>query len=148
VETIWQERLSDSVIKVTSGMRVRSIGFSTTLCTYLRTPRNLHLFLSTKRYSHSDMSVVNKSVHPFDKSRLDALLNRRFFYAPAFEIYGGMQHVIILIYNNDTDNLHSQVLLASMTMVHQGHHCKPISWQNGESISSSRITCWNSIPPL
>ncbi|KAG2755085.1 glycyl-tRNA synthetase [Suillus brevipes Sb2] len=71
-------------------MRVRSIGFPTTLCTYLRTPRNLHLFLSTKRYSHSDMSVVNKSVHPFDKSRLDALLNRRFFYAPAFEIYGGV----------------------------------------------------------
>ncbi|KAG0702549.1 hypothetical protein DFH29DRAFT_982304 [Suillus ampliporus] len=33
---------------------------------------------------------VNKSVHPFDKSRLDALLNRRFFYAPAFEIYGGV----------------------------------------------------------
>ncbi|KAG1814651.1 glycyl-tRNA synthetase [Suillus subaureus] len=36
------------------------------------------------------MSVVNKSFHPFDKSRLDALLNRRFFYAPAFEIYGGV----------------------------------------------------------
>ncbi|KAG1817008.1 hypothetical protein EV424DRAFT_1046689 [Suillus variegatus] len=71
-------------------MRVRSIGFSTTICTYLRTPRNLHLFVSTRRYSHSDMSVVNRSVHPFDKSRLDALLNRRFFYAPAFEIYGGV----------------------------------------------------------
>ncbi|KAJ8580539.1 glycyl-tRNA synthetase [Rhizopogon salebrosus TDB-379] len=36
------------------------------------------------------MSAVNKSAHPFDKSRLDALLNRRFFYAPAFEIYGGV----------------------------------------------------------
>jgi glycyl-tRNA synthetase len=36
------------------------------------------------------MSVVNKSFHPFEKSRLDALLNRRFFYAPAFEIYGGV----------------------------------------------------------
>ena len=34
--------------------------------------------------------VVNKTAHPFDKSRLEALLNRRFFYAPAFEIYGGM----------------------------------------------------------
>jgi hypothetical protein len=32
---------------------------------------------------------VNKSAHPFDKTRFDALLNRRFFYAPAFEIYGG-----------------------------------------------------------
>jgi glycyl-tRNA synthetase len=33
---------------------------------------------------------VNKIAHPFDKTRLEALLNRRFFYAPAFEIYGGM----------------------------------------------------------
>ncbi|KAH9476019.1 Putative glycine--tRNA ligase [Psilocybe cubensis] len=33
---------------------------------------------------------VNKTVHPFDKGRLEALLNRRFFYAPAFEIYGGV----------------------------------------------------------
>ena len=36
-----------------------------------------------------NMSVVNKTAHPFDKVRLEALLNRRFFYAPAFEIYGG-----------------------------------------------------------
>ncbi|KAF9450846.1 glycine-tRNA ligase [Macrolepiota fuliginosa MF-IS2] len=37
------------------------------------------------------MSVqVNKTAHSFDKVRLDALLNRRFFYAPAFEIYGGI----------------------------------------------------------
>ncbi|KAF8233836.1 glycyl-tRNA synthetase [Tricholoma matsutake] len=34
--------------------------------------------------------AVNKSAHPFDKTRFDALLNRRFFYAPAFEIYGGV----------------------------------------------------------
>ncbi|OJT07775.1 hypothetical protein TRAPUB_1367 [Trametes pubescens] len=33
---------------------------------------------------------VNKEAHPFDKTRLEALLNRRFFYAPAFEIYGGV----------------------------------------------------------
>ncbi|KAI9511962.1 glycyl-tRNA synthetase [Russula earlei] len=33
---------------------------------------------------------VNKNVHPFDKTRFEALLNRRFFYAPAFEIYGGV----------------------------------------------------------
>jgi glycyl-tRNA synthetase len=32
---------------------------------------------------------VKKTVHPFDKTRFEALLNRRFFYAPAFEIYGG-----------------------------------------------------------
>ncbi|KAJ7474710.1 hypothetical protein FB451DRAFT_1339208 [Mycena latifolia] len=36
------------------------------------------------------MSTVNKTAHAFDKTRLDALLNRRFFYAPAFEIYGGV----------------------------------------------------------
>ncbi|KAH7921514.1 glycyl-tRNA synthetase [Leucogyrophana mollusca] len=36
------------------------------------------------------MSKVNKTAHPFDKVRLEALLNRRFFYAPAFEIYGGV----------------------------------------------------------
>lgn len=33
---------------------------------------------------------VKKSVHLFDKTRFEALLNRRFFYAPAFEIYGGV----------------------------------------------------------
>lgn len=39
----------------------------------------------------TDMATtVNKTAHPFDKTRLDATLNRRFFYAPAFEIYGGM----------------------------------------------------------
>ncbi|KAA1472692.1 glycyl-tRNA synthetase [Dentipellis sp. KUC8613] len=40
----------------------------------------------------SDMAptVVNKTAHPFSKPQLEALLNRRFFYAPAFEIYGGV----------------------------------------------------------
>ncbi|KAI0002503.1 glycyl-tRNA synthetase [Russula compacta] len=33
---------------------------------------------------------VNKTAHTFDKTRFEALLNRRFFYAPAFEIYGGV----------------------------------------------------------
>ncbi|PFH51580.1 hypothetical protein AMATHDRAFT_142167 [Amanita thiersii Skay4041] len=33
---------------------------------------------------------VNKTAHLFDKTRFEALLNRRFFYAPAFEIYGGV----------------------------------------------------------
>ncbi|KAF9559973.1 glycyl-tRNA synthetase [Agrocybe pediades] len=35
-------------------------------------------------------TAVNKTAHEFDKGRLEALLNRRFFYAPAFEIYGGV----------------------------------------------------------
>jgi len=34
--------------------------------------------------------VVNKSAHEFSKGDLDSLLSRRFFYAPAFEIYGGV----------------------------------------------------------
>lgn len=33
---------------------------------------------------------INKTAHEFDKTSLDAMLSRRFFYAPAFEIYGGM----------------------------------------------------------
>ncbi|CAD6573336.1 MAG: Glycine--tRNA ligase 1, mitochondrial [Tremellales sp. Tagirdzhanova-0007] len=35
-------------------------------------------------------SPVNKTAHAFDKSVLDATLSRRFFFAPAFEIYGGV----------------------------------------------------------
>ncbi|KAF8132881.1 glycyl-tRNA synthetase [Boletus edulis] len=44
------------------------------------------------RFKHTDMAAqpVNKTAHTFDKARLEALLNRRFFYAPAFEIYGGV----------------------------------------------------------
>lgn len=34
--------------------------------------------------------VVNKTAHPFDKARLESVLAHRFFYAPAFEIYGGI----------------------------------------------------------
>jgi glycyl-tRNA synthetase len=36
---------------------------------------------------------VVKTAHPFDKANLEALLSRRFFYAPAFEIYGGASTV-------------------------------------------------------
>ncbi|KAF5339584.1 hypothetical protein D9611_011412 [Ephemerocybe angulata] len=43
-----------------------------------------------RRHSSDMASVVNKTAHPFDKARFDATLNRRFFYAPAFEIYGGV----------------------------------------------------------
>jgi hypothetical protein len=35
------------------------------------------------------IAEVDKTAHPFDKTNLEALLSRRFFYAPAFEIYGG-----------------------------------------------------------
>lgn len=45
-----------------------------------------------KAHTPSIMSVadINKTAHEFDKSDLDAVLTRRFFYAPAFEIYGGV----------------------------------------------------------
>ena len=36
------------------------------------------------------MTAVNKTAHPFSKSNLEELLIKRFFYAPAFEIYGGV----------------------------------------------------------
>lgn len=35
------------------------------------------------------VAAIDKTAHPFDKPNLEALLSRRFFYAPAFEIYGG-----------------------------------------------------------
>lgn len=35
-------------------------------------------------------TVVNRSHHEFDKTLFDSLLSRRFFFAPAFEIYGGV----------------------------------------------------------
>jgi hypothetical protein len=41
-------------------------------------------------------TTVNKTAHAFDKGRLEALLNRRFFYAPAFEIYGGTWRILTL----------------------------------------------------
>ena len=34
-------------------------------------------------------SSTNKTAHPFTRAALEDLLSRRFFYAPAFEIYGG-----------------------------------------------------------
>ncbi|KAG8987414.1 Glycine--tRNA ligase 1, mitochondrial, partial [Tulasnella sp. 427] len=33
---------------------------------------------------------INKTAHPFTRGALEDLLSRRFFYAPAFEIYGGV----------------------------------------------------------
>lgn len=48
------------------------------------------------RHISTDMTV-NKFAHPFDKTRFDALLNRRFFYAPAFEIYGGVCNLLLFL---------------------------------------------------
>ncbi|BGP53895.1 hypothetical protein JCM8202_006088 [Rhodotorula sphaerocarpa] len=35
--------------------------------------------------------AVQKDAHAFERSQLESLLTRRFFYAPAFEIYGGVK---------------------------------------------------------
>merc|ERR1711939_231570 len=35
--------------------------------------------------------AVKKDTHPFDRAALEAILLRRFFFAPAFEIYGGVK---------------------------------------------------------
>ncbi|KAF8839779.1 glycyl-tRNA synthetase [Paxillus ammoniavirescens] len=68
-------------------MRVR-FGLVQRHCTY---PPPLITRSHWARFTHSNMAKeVNKIAHPFDKTRLEALLNRRFFYAPAFEIYGGV----------------------------------------------------------
>ncbi|TFY51977.1 hypothetical protein EVJ58_g10272 [Rhodofomes roseus] len=36
-------------------------------------------------------ATPNKTAHPFERSRLESLLFGRFFYAPAFDIYGGVK---------------------------------------------------------
>ena len=45
---------------------------------------------------------VDKTAHPFDKANLEALLSRRFFYAPAFEIYGGTNRFLIVPFTSDS----------------------------------------------
>lgn len=47
-----------------------------------------------QRPSSNMAAAVNKDFHTFEKTRFEALLNRRFFYAPAFEIYGGTFRII------------------------------------------------------
>src|SRR5258706_12550193 len=42
------------------------------------------------RKMSSTTKTINKATHPFNRTTLEALLSRRFFYAPAFEIYGGV----------------------------------------------------------
>jgi hypothetical protein len=46
--------------------------------------------MATSHVKDSPLSVeVNKKAHEFDKNQFDSLMVSRFFYAPAFEIYGG-----------------------------------------------------------
>ena len=53
--------------------------------------RHRSIFHHRFRSTMADTVVeVDKTAHPFQKVNLEALLSRRFFYAPAFEIYGGV----------------------------------------------------------
>lgn len=118
--------------------------------------------LAPNRLAHIAMATaatVNKATHPFDKARLDALLNRRFFYAPAFEIYGGEHREEILdrsalqkawkfIPDYVDNSFLAQVWRVSMTMVLQVLHFRPISSTNGGNISLSKSICSSWIPLL
>ena len=52
-------------------------------------PRSLFYNRFRSTMAGTTVAAVDKTAHPFDKANLEALLSRRFFYAPAFEIYGG-----------------------------------------------------------
>lgn len=62
--------------------------------TQLRAARVLpfHAFTSSafqSRKMAAASQTVNKTAHPFERAQIEALLTKRFFFAPAFEIYGG-----------------------------------------------------------
>lgn len=100
---------------------------------------------SWARFHHTDMAnPINKTAHPFDKARLEALLNRRFFYAPAFEIYGGTNTTCALPRSSPTDPP-TQASQVYTTTVPPGPLSKPTSSPNGVVTLSSTITCSNSI---
>ncbi|KAJ8137371.1 hypothetical protein OY671_009416, partial [Metschnikowia pulcherrima] len=36
------------------------------------------------------MSIASRTTHEFSREQLEQVLKRRFFFAPAFELYGGV----------------------------------------------------------
>lgn len=81
-----------------------------------------------------------RNAEAFNRDGFTSLLARRFFFAPAFEIYGGVSchcgHSVGL-----TSFL--QELLVYMTLARLVPRCSPISWLPGDSTSSLRTICWN-----
>ena len=69
---------------------------------------------------------VNKTAHPFNKQQLESVLTQRFFYAPAFEIYGG-EYVVCASKAMTLIDCTVQVWLACTIMAHPVQHCKPTS---------------------
>ncbi|BGP22940.1 glycyl-tRNA synthetase [Rhodotorula toruloides] len=57
----------------------------------LRTLTSSAALLARKKMSQPISTAPVKDAHPFERSQLESLLIRRFFYAPAFEIYGGVK---------------------------------------------------------
>ncbi|GAA5904059.1 uncharacterized protein JCM6883_002069 [Sporobolomyces salmoneus] len=47
--------------------------------------------LSRSKMAQPQETTVHKTAHAFERNHLESLLIRRFFYAPAFEIYGGVK---------------------------------------------------------
>lgn len=74
------------------------------------------------------VAEVDKTAHPFDKANLEALLSRRFFYAPAFEIYGGTNAFAI------PPDYPGRVLTTQFTTIAPTRCCRLIRlWSSGFS---------------
>ena len=108
-------------------------------------PGRLSQVLHIARRLHHTAMPVHKTAHPFDKARLEALLNRRFFYAPAFEIYGGPPPVAPLRSTSLTPP--QQASPACTTTARPAPPSRPTSSPNGAATLSSTIICSSSTPP-
>jgi hypothetical protein len=79
------------IIRLMQRAPIRTLSYIPRLASH----RTIHTTLSKMAASASTANPstlavpLNKTAHAFDKGQLDAMLSRRFFYAPAFEIYGG-----------------------------------------------------------
>jgi glycyl-tRNA synthetase len=56
--------------------------------------RQTRYTLPTRTFTNMTVPV-NKTAHAFNKQQLESVLTQRFFYAPAFEIYGGKYDVFV-----------------------------------------------------
>lgn len=90
---------------------------------------------------------VNKTAHAFDKGQLDAMLSRRFFYAPAFEIYGGKLTSCTRVVSQSTFADPAQVSPVCTTLALPALVFSPTLSTHGASISSSKKTCSSSTRP-
>ena len=95
------------------------------------------------RFNHTAMAKpVHKTAHPFDKAHLEALLNRRFFYAPAFEIYEGPSHPFSLADAERTPPHTRQASQGYTTTAHPGPQPSTIttSHTTKQALEADRIS--------